>query len=27
MVLFVGPTHPEAASGLPDWCRPGNYGL
>ncbi len=27
MVLFVGLTHPEAASGLPDWCRPGNYGL
>ncbi|HIG33777.1 MAG TPA: hypothetical protein EYQ11_02705 [Candidatus Poseidoniales archaeon] len=27
MVLFVGLTHPNAASGLPDWCRPGNYGL
>ena len=27
MVLFVGLTHPDAASGLPDWCRPGNYGL
>ena len=27
MVLFVGLTHPEAATGLPDWCRPGNYGL
>jgi len=27
MILFVGLTHPEAASGLPDWCRPGNYGL
>ncbi len=27
MVLFVGLTHPDAASGLPDWCRPGYYGL
>ena len=27
MVLFVGLTHPEAATGLPDWCRPGTYGL
>ena len=27
MVLFVGLTHPDAASGLPDWCRPGTYGL
>ena len=27
MVLFVGLTHPDAASSLPDWCRPGNYGL
>ena len=27
MILFVGLTHPEAATGLPDWCRPGNYGL
>ena len=27
MVLFVGLPHPDAASGLPDWCRPGNYGL
>jgi len=27
MVLFVGLTHPNAASSLPDWCRPGNYGL
>ncbi len=27
MVLFVGLTHPDAATGLPDWCRPGNYGL
>ena len=27
MVLFIGLTHPEAATGLPDWCRPGNYGL
>ncbi|MEE3318172.1 MAG: cytochrome C oxidase subunit IV family protein [Candidatus Thermoplasmatota archaeon] len=27
MVLFIGLTHPDAATGLPDWCRPGNYGL
>ena len=27
MVLFVGLTHPDAASGLPAWCRPGTYGL
>ena len=27
MVLFVGLTHPDAASSLPDWCRPGTYGL
>ncbi len=27
MVLFIGLTHPDAGSGLPDWCRPGNYGL
>ena len=27
MVLFVGLTHPDAGTGLPDWCRPGNYGL
>ena len=27
MVLFVGLTHPDAATGLPDWCRPGHYGL
>ena len=27
MVLFVGLTLPDAASGLPDWCRPGSYGL
>ena len=27
MVLFVGLTHPDAATGLPDCCRPGNYGL
>ncbi|MFL2974957.1 MAG: cytochrome C oxidase subunit IV family protein [Candidatus Thalassarchaeaceae archaeon] len=27
MVLFVGLTHPDAPSSLPDWCRPGNYGL
>jgi len=27
MVLFIGLTHPEATTGLPDWCRPGNYGL
>ena len=26
MVLFVGLTHPDAATGLPEWCRPGNYG-
>ena len=27
MVLFIGLTHPDAGIGLPDWCRPGNYGL
>ena len=27
MVLFVGLPHPDAATGLPEWCRPGNYGL
>ena len=27
MVLFVGLTHPDAATGLPEWCRPGNWGL
>ena len=27
MVLFVGLTHPDAASGLSAWCRPGTYGL
>ena len=27
MVLFVGLTHPGAATGLPEWCRPGNWGL
>ena len=27
MILFIGLTHPEAATGLPDWCRPGNYNL
>ena len=27
MVLFIGLTHPEAAIGLPDWCRPGYYKL
>ena len=27
MVLFLGLTHPDAASGLPAWCRPGTYGL
>ncbi len=27
MILFIGLTHPDSASGLPDWCRPGNYGL
>ncbi len=27
MILFIGLTHPEAAIGLPDWCRPGYYKL
>ena len=27
MVLFIGMTHPEGATGLPAWCRPGTYGL
>ena len=27
MILFVGLTLPDAPSSLPDWCRPGNYGL
>ena len=27
MILFIGLTHPEAATGLPAWCRPGTYGL
>ncbi|SVA15058.1 uncharacterized protein METZ01_LOCUS67912 [marine metagenome] len=27
MVLFIGLTHPEGATGLPAWCRPGTYGL
>ena len=27
MVLFIGLTHPDAATGLPAWCRPGTYGL
>ena len=27
MVLFIGLSHPDAGIGLPDWCRPGNYGL
>ena len=27
MVLFVGLTHPDSATGLPEWCRPGNWGL
>ena len=27
MVLFIGLTHPDAATGLPEWCRPGNWGL
>ena len=27
MVLFIGLTHPESATGLPEWCRPGNWGL
>ena len=25
MILFIGLTHPEAATGLPEWCRPGTY--
>ena len=27
MVLFVGLTHPDAVTGLPDWCRPGTYNI
>ncbi|MBT3641446.1 MAG: cytochrome C oxidase subunit IV family protein [Euryarchaeota archaeon] len=27
MVLFIGLTHPEATTGLPEWCRPGYYKL
>ena len=27
MVLFIGLTHPDSATGLPEWCRPGNWGL
>ena len=27
MVLFIGLTHPASATGLPEWCRPGNWGL
>jgi caa(3)-type oxidase subunit IV len=27
MILFIGLTHPDSATGLPDWCRPGNYRL
>jgi len=27
MVLFIGMTHPDGVTGLPDWCRPGTYGL
>ncbi len=27
MVLFIGLTHPDSVTGLPDWCRPGTYGL
>ncbi|MAH99132.1 MAG: hypothetical protein CMA12_07315 [Euryarchaeota archaeon] len=27
MVLFVGLTHPDSGAALPDWCRPGSYGL
>ena len=27
MVLFIGLTHPDAADTLPDWCRPGYYGV
>jgi len=25
MILFIGLTHPEATTGLPEWCRPGFY--
>ena len=27
MILFIGLTHPDAATGLPAWCRPGAWGL
>ncbi|MGY8716054.1 MAG: cytochrome C oxidase subunit IV family protein [Candidatus Poseidoniales archaeon] len=27
MVLFIGLTHPDATTGLPEWCRPGYYKL
>ena len=27
MVLFIGMTHPDGGTSLPDWCRPGTYGL
>ena len=27
MVLFIGLTHPEATTGLPEWCRPGYYNI
>ena len=25
MTLFIGLTHPESTTGLPEWCRPGFY--
>ena len=25
MIQFIGLTHPEATTGLPEWCRPGFY--
>ncbi len=27
MVIFIGLTHPDAATALPAICRPGYYGL
>ena len=27
MILFSGLTHPEATTGLPEWCRPGYYNI
>ena len=27
MILFIGLTHPEATTGLPEWCRPGYYNI